>query len=282
MFDFMNIPRKARRGFTMIELLVAVTLTCLLVGLGLAGADMAMGAARKAREISAARTLIASYLLYPQDHNGELMVGHYEGSTPNLNENDRTLPNGQRLGAAELHRYPYRLAPYFDYRTDGTILVNKNASQIESVFPGNMHLYGTTLCPALGINYYFVGGYVVDGEMVNPEETVTRMIQAHKPSSLLVFASAFTEINGTRIDGRFGVEPPSYRSVLWDQNLRVDPRHSGRAVCAFLDGGVRMHTVDELRDMRLWSNNASKKDDADYTVVVQGSSGVGGGSGGRR
>lgn len=264
----------------MVELLVAVALVGLLIGLGMVGAGKAMASARKASEISAARTLIAAYLLYPPDHNGELMVGHYEGSTPALKSNDYMLPNGQRLGSAELHRYPYRLASYFNYKTEGTILVNKNASQIESAFPGNMYLYGVTLCPALGINYYFVGGYVVDGEMVNPEETVTRLAQAHKPSSLLVFASAFSEVNGKRVDGRYGVEPPQYRSVLWDQNLHVDARHGGRAVCAFLDGSVRMHTVDELRDMRLWSNNASQNDDANYTVAAGGSSGVGGG--GRR
>lgn len=273
--------RKACRGFTITGLLVTMALISLLIGLGMAGVGKAMDTVRKTREISAARTLIASYLLYIQDHNGELMIGHYEGTNPNMKAND-TLPSGQRLDSTELHRYPYRLAPYFDYKTDGTVLVNKNASQIKSVFSGNMYLYGTTLCPALGINYYFVGGYMVDGEMVNPEETVTRMTQVHNPSSLLVFASAFSDISGTRIDGRYGVEPPNYRSTLWDQNLHVDARYGGKAVCAFLDGGVRMHTVDELRDMRLWSNNASREDDANYKVAVQGSSGVGGGGGGRR
>lgn len=269
-------------GFTLIELLVATVIIAVLVGLAAAGGSAMMQQARKTREISAAKSLITAYLLHPVDYNGKLMVAHYEGSAPDLDRSEFRMPDGKRIDSASLHRYPYRIAPYLDYSLDGTILVNRNSNQIEKVFPGNQFDYGVSLCPALGINYYYVGGYSVDGEIAGEGECVTHLQQGLESLSILTFASAFTEIGEDRIEGRYGVEPPRYRSQLWDKNLHVDARYSGKAVCAFLDGSVRMHTIDELRDMRLWSMNAVANDDPNYTVKVSGSSGIGGGSGGRK
>lgn len=238
---------------------------------------------RKAAEIGAAKSLISAYLAYPIDNNGALMVAHYEGASSDIDGSEYELPDGSRLGSAELHRYPFRLAPYLDHNIDGTFLVNRNRQQIENAFSGSQFNYGISLCPALGINYYYVGGYKVDNEVAGPGECALTLLQVEKPDSLLVFASAFTDVDGKRVEGRYGVEPPKYRANLWNSNLHVDARYNGFAVCAFLDGTVRMHTIEQLRDMRLWSKNAASQDDKDYTVQAQSSGGIsGGGSGGGR
>jgi prepilin-type processing-associated H-X9-DG protein len=44
----------------------------------------------------------------------------------------------------------------------------------------------------------------------------------------------------------------------------VDGRFDGKAVCAFLDGSVRVLSIDDLRDMRLWSKNAAINNDPNY------------------
>lgn len=276
-------PRSAlsKRAFSLIEILVVVAIVCVLGALGFATYANSIERGKQAREFAAGRTLIAAYLTAASDNDGQLMVAHYEGAIPDMGS-QTSLPDGTSLGSEALHRYPYRLAPYFDYKIDGVILINDNKQHVLERFNGGLQTYGTSLCPAFGINYYFVGGYVVDGELAGADDCATRISQVDKPSSLLVFATAFQEISGERVEGRYGIEPPKYRSDLWDQNLHVDARHNGRVLCAFLDGSLRTYTVDELRDMRLWSRNAAAANDPNYTVAASGSSGVGGGGGGRR
>lgn len=274
--------KKRAPAFTLVEVLVVATIIAVLCSLAYAAFTAATQQARKASEIGAAKTLIAAYLAYPLDHNGELMVGHYEGGVPELDDETYELPNGDEVSGAELHRYPFRLAPYMEDRIDGTILVNRNAGQIRDAFSSSQFNYGTSLCPALGINYYFVGGLKTGSEVAGAADCATNLSQVGSAESLLVFASAFTEVGGKKIDGRYGVEPPSYRAKLWDANLHVDARYGGKAVCAFLDGSVRTYTIEELRDMRLWSMRAAMLDDENYVVKASSNGGIGGGRGGRR
>jgi len=44
----------------------------------------------------------------------------------------------------------------------------------------------------------------------------------------------------------------------------VDGRFDGKAVCVFLDGSVRVLSIDELRDMRFWSRNAALENNPNY------------------
>lgn len=276
-------PRSA--GFTLVELLVVVVIVGVLAGLSMVGVHAALAKARSMREMGAAKNLIAAYLLAAQDNDGYLMVAHYEGRADDLNNAETVLPDGSTIGSAELHRYPYRLAPYFNYQIDGTLLVNDNKEQIKEAFPGGQYTYGTSLCPALGINYYFMGGYKVDNEIAGQAECVTSMGRA-KNANLIVFASAFLDVDGDRISGRYGVEPPKYRTDLWSgtETGHVDARHNGKAICAFLNGAVKALTIEEMKDMRLWSYRAALVDDPDYKVASSGSAGLPGtgGGGGRR
>jgi type II secretory pathway pseudopilin PulG len=273
--------RHAYPAFTLVEMLLIASIMAVLCSLAYAVFSAATQQARKANEIGAAKSLITAYLAYPLDHNGSLMVGHYEGGTPDLDEGSFELPNGDVVSGAELHRYPFRLAPYMEGKIDGTILVNRNTDQIRGAFSSSQFNYGASLCPAMGINYYYVGGLSTGGEVSGAADCATTLSQVQSAESLLVFASAFTEVGGKKIDGRYGVEPPNYRTRLWDANLHVDARYGGKAVCAFLDGSVRTYTIEELRDMRLWSMRAAMLDDENYVVKASSSGGIGGGGGGR-
>lgn len=269
------------RGFTLIELLIVVAIIAVLAGLLMAVAGTVQKKGRQARETSAGRQLIAGYLAAAADNDGQLMPAYYEGSAPELDGLNLKGASGAPVTSAELGRYPYRLLAYLKTGPQGTMLVSQNGEQIRKAFASSMYDYAVSLCPSFGINYYFVGGYKVDGVVQGESDCATRLSQVEKPASLLVFATAFTDVENQRVEGRFGVEPPSYRSALWDQNLHVDPRYGNKALCVFLDGSVRSYSVDELRDMRLWSKNAASADNKNYTVAATGSTGIGGG-GGRR
>jgi len=46
----------------------------------------------------------------------------------------------------------------------------------------------------------------------------------------------------------------------------VDFRHGGKAVVAKFDGSAELMTEEQIRDMRLWSNQAARQNDADFTI----------------
>lgn len=277
---FPRNPRK-QEAFSLVEILVAMVIIATLVSLGIGGWRTAVKRGEQVREVAAGKTLISAYLNYAAENDGRLMISHFDADEVTASDIGQIVfPDGTVIDESATHRYPYRLAPYFNYRINGVILVNENRRQVSRAFSGNMEHYGTSLCPAFGINYYFLSRKPKNG--LNPDESVSRLVQAPRPSSLLAFATAFSpDVNGSRIAGRFGVEPPAYHTGLWDQNLHVDARHDGKVLCVMLDGSVSRKSVDELRDMRLWSKNAQLADDPNYRVAAGGSTGIGGGTGGR-
>ncbi len=284
--SIMRSPRKqeSRTAFTVIEILIAVGLMAILGTMTLSVMRGARRSGAMVKEVNAGKMLISAYLNYATEHNGRLMVAHYEGANPEIDNTTLTLPSGEILTGGALHRYPFRLSAYFNYQIDGVLLVNQNKQVVPELFVGNELSYGISLCPSFGINYYFAGGHMVDGAIANPDEVLTRTVQSQKPSHMLIFATAATNATAKRVEGRFGVEPPSYKTDIWKDDLaksNIDPRHNGKALCVFLDGSVRQYAVSDLSsDMRYWSFKAQANDDPNYRVPVQGSTGIGGG--GRR
>ena len=259
-----------KRGFTLIELLVAITIISLLCALGVGGYNMVLQHARMAKEIGAAKTLITAYAAYAADHSGQLMPG-YDRTVGSI-----TLPDGNLVGGPTAQRYPYRLAPYFDFKIDGTILVNENTKEIEE-----SNTYMVSCFPAMGMNYIFVGGDLSSqGVMTFASDCLTNISQS--VSAPLVFASAGSDGGqGGKMDGYCILTPPQQAGPMWSTAAwtkdsspetygHVDTRYGGKAVCAFLDGAVRTLTIDELRDMRLWSSNAAAADNKNYTVTPPG------------
>ncbi len=248
-----------------------MTIIGILAGLTTAGVQAAMAKARTVREMNAARSLISAYLMATTD-GGDLLPGYDKNAKP------VQLPDGGVLSGEVVHRYPYRLAAYLDYKIDGTILVNDNYSVVAGLDPDSeMYRYQASLNPALGMNSYGVGGYLDDsGKFAS--ETLTRPEQSDRSGGLIVFASARQRVGSETVAGRFAVTPPNMQGARWsgakfDPNGdptrfgNVDLRHNGRAICAFLDGSVRLLDEEELRDMRHWSKNAAAADNATYQMI---------------
>lgn len=269
-------PRLYTSGFSLVEVLVAVAILGLLVGVSGAAYQKVMGKASLAAEVSAAKNLTQAYLLAAAENGGRYLVAKDE------TVGNQVILNGQGKPISMTHvkhRYPFRLAPYFNYQMEGTILVNQNEAQImrelKSGSSGAMYDYGLSQFPALGINRHLVGGVLVQeqnsAKLNRADECIQTIGQAEK--SIIVFISA----GNSRIDGYEYVTPPhgpggQWSTAKWGNDSDpgnygyVHPRFEGKAVAAFLDGSVRVLSLDELRDMRLWSRNAALADDPNYRI----------------
>lgn len=253
----------------MVELLVGVAILTMLAGVSGAAYQKAMGKASLAAEISAAKNLTQAYLLAASENSGRYLAAH------DATAKSQTVLNGQGkpISMSEVkYRYPFRLAPYFNYQMDGTILVNRNEAQIirQMGASGTMYDYGLSVFPAFGINRYLVGGSVTaNGTVEHQAECIQTLGQAEK--SVIVFVSG----GSSEVDGYEYVTPPNgprgqWSSAKWTKDSdpssygHVGARFDGKAVAAFLDGSVKILSIDELRDMRLWSKNAALANDPNY------------------
>lgn len=248
------------RAFTLVELMVVVAIIALLAVVGRAAYSSVIGKAMMSAEIAAARTLTTAYQTAASDNGGRYLAAY--------DPKARGVPNGRgkNVMAHAGSGYPWRLAPYFGYAIEDTLLVSGNKQQIQKTMnfsPGSpMFEYAVSRFPSLGINRYFVGGEAGKNE----QESIRSTAQAAQ--SLILFVSAGT----TEISGYEYVRAPggSWGSAQWSGDSdpgdfgHVDARHGGKAVVSFLDGSTRLMGIDELRDMRLWSLRAAQAGNPDY------------------
>lgn len=243
----------------------------------------AIHSANKAREVNAARQLVTAFHAYAQENNGIYLSGmDYRAGTADYPVHNL---DGKLVTGHGAHRYPYRLAPYLEGEFDGTIFVNRNKQEIASSAGGSnvMYDYYVSTFPALGMNIYCVGGVIrANGSMLNSADCITRA--AGMRGSILAFASGGSGSGRSRMQGFSYVSPPTRENEspiclkwqdpsTWTKHKDpmnfgwVDFRYDGKAVSAFLDGSVRMCSVTELSDMRLWNHNALEQDNPNYEIA---------------
>jgi type II secretory pathway pseudopilin PulG len=256
--------RKPARAFSIIESIASVVVIGALATVAVAAAGKVQRAGAQVKEINAAKHLVAAYHHAAQDH-GSFLPGY-----------DRTVgevqwPNGQTAHGPAANRYPFRLGPYLDFNVEGNLLVNETLRQVNT-----NDAYSVSLSPSFGINYLFVGGDKAANDVITlPEEVATR--PAHG-ANILVFASAARRYDTKVTHGFNLLTPPQIYGPMWssepwspdsDPGLHghIHPRYAKSAVCAFLDGSVRLLTVEELRDMRLWSLRAAEANNPNYRVA---------------
>jgi prepilin-type N-terminal cleavage/methylation domain-containing protein/prepilin-type processing-associated H-X9-DG protein len=265
----------ANQGFTLVELLVVIAIIAVLAGIGSAALLSATDKAHTASEVNAAKTLVSAFQAATADRGGSFFPAFDRSQEKVINADGKEI-NDPQVKA----RYPFRLAQYFNYAIDSTLLAGKNQSQLLKTMnlpepSGPMYEYGISQFPSLGINRFFVGGEIArNGRPVTNalySDCIRSIAQADH--SIIVFASAGTK----GIDGYEYVRPPgalggSWSGADWTEESDpsaygyVHPRHDGKAVTAFLDGSTRLLSLEDLRDMRLWSRTAAVRNDPNFTV----------------
>lgn len=279
------IPRAWQEAFTLIELLVVIAIIALLVGILLPTIGSVRTAARKTRELSAAQQLMTAYHNYANAHKGELPPG-YAPSGMVTGIGDRQLQvfdeRGERVFGLPARRYPWRVLPFMDYSFSGLY----DQTVLAAYRQREDFRYVVSVSPALGINADYVGGRADPGIGFLPAALrtfgsfyLTRVEDARRPDRLITFASA------RGVDATGGMEStgvvPGFHQVLapqpalpnatnvWpttrfdraqapEQFGHVDPRFADQAVAAHIDGHASGFSIDQLRDMTRWSNQAQR------------------------
>jgi len=258
-------------GFTLIELLAAAGIVAMLAVIAYPVAANCIGRSRAATEMAGARRAVSAWLSHAAENNGSILPG-YQADLAAVNG------RGEKLGFPANARYVFRLAPYLNYELKGSLLVNRQSQLRDD--------YEMSMAPSFGINLTFVGGDFGGGSDLVPSEAnlntygkfvVTRLGEIHSPSKLIVFASARINDSGGRVqEGYNAIKSPRLTAERWGRTYResapyyefgaIHPRFGGRAVCAMADGHVELLGIDDLRDMRRWSNQAAAADDPDWTL----------------
>ncbi len=251
--------------------MVCVAMVASLGTIATVGARKAINSAKTTNEIQAGRQLISAYLSNATDNQGVLMAG----IDPEAAATDSL---GNVWPGYVAKRYPARLAESLNYQFRGSVCVNESEKWADD-------FYSATVYPAFGINATFVGGSYGESEP-DPERDaenfgnfcIRRLTQEDSPGRQMVFISARSHSgNGTPKAGNFYVRSPYLKGRRWDQKFdvirpslkwgNVDPRHSGKAVAAFLDGSVRLLGQPQLQDMRIWAKGAREVNDPAWSIT---------------
>lgn len=268
-----------RRGFSLVELLVAIGTIAVLVALVFHAATSVRSGASKASEMASARGLITAWTGYSTDNRGSVLPGYASG----FRGRDAS---GEWLDVSTadvaVMRWPLRLAPYLGH--DFAALFSGDSREALDGLadsPVDSRLYTVSVAPAFGLNSVFVGGdenYGGGSEIFTQtfgDFYSTQLSRIRNPSALGVFLTSrsISSVTGRVEEGFFRVLPPAWTMPLWDTEFDsndptsagfVSPRHEEGArdvaIVATADGGVVTNTIDELRDMRRWCDQADSAD----------------------
>ena len=275
--------RSRGRGFTIVELMTGIAAVAILLALVIHAATAVRTASERASEMASARSLGIAWAGYATDHRGAVLPGYASGFEAVDANGDSIATQTVPIAA---RRWPLRLAPYLGHNL-ATLYSGPNrdyATEIDTL-PDDESLYAVSAFPSFGMNSVFVGGDENFGGYSNIFlETfgrfyVDRLSSVQRPDRLIVFATSRTNEStpgstGPIREGFFRVLPPGWTLPLWaDEYDPADPASAGFvsprhrqgeseevALVTTVDGGVSTSTIDELRDLRRWSNAAKAAD----------------------
>lgn len=272
-----------QRGFTLMELLVVISIIGLLVALLLPALARANDSARSVQALAAMQQSMTAYNAYSTDHKDWLLFGYLPTSL--YGKAVEAQVSGETVHGLAAQRYPLRFSNYqgdtweMIYMHQATPEVPTDPSDAD--FYNEAYALGVN--PSIGINATFVGGdHSIGGFTHRGGQNVPRIgglavFRQHEikaPSSLIAMSETRATSGGAITeDGLHLVTPPMKASRKWtasasgfeltSNELMGIPaaRYGDAAAVGFIDGHAEGMRPEELDDMRLWSNYASSEDD---------------------
>ncbi len=220
-----------KRAFTLLELLVSISLIMLLVTFVAVALKGVRGSANRAESLSALRQMTLAYAGYSADHNQRLMPGYLDETFLIRLAITARLPGGTVVDRVDAQSYVWRLAPYVDNTWQTFYVDLRDASllaRLQGKYDEDPPVLGPSGAsdigriserPAFGMNSIFVGGDTTHGGAAatpfHPWNTAgrdsiaaTRLSEVKNPSRLILFAPA-AKVGGDDADGGFcELRPP--------------------------------------------------------------------------
>ncbi len=260
-------------GFTLMELLVVMTIIVIMAGLTMAGLGVMNQQKRALGAVTSARQVVAAYNQTAVDNNGVYMPAF------DLTATTVVKPDGSTVSMkAARERWVFRLAPYLNWELEPTVFTPQ-IIQYAKDNPAIGMDYTLSISPRFGINDQNLGGTMPSSGVMDESALEQVAIRPTELTStpIIAFVSSSCEYQGDggfpgylKVRGPRENRKPFWGNKTWTPKSRaeefgyIDASFSGKAVCAFTDGTVRMLDMVELKDMRLWNKNAAALNEATY------------------
>ncbi|MFO0828529.1 MAG: type II secretion system protein [Phycisphaerales bacterium] len=205
---------RARRAFTLVEMLVVIAVIAALMGILLVGLQAAQRASKRTRQMADLTQLVKAWTQYAGTYGDSILPGYLEEGVQTAWKVSYKYKDGTKIPPEFCRTYPWRLLPYLDH-SFATLYeyldVNDDELQPKN-FDGTPNTTGMQIVsdqPAFGYNAYYLGGWWTQdltngptmafsnstwqtdaGATAKGLVVATKLGSVHAPSDMIVFAAS--------------------------------------------------------------------------------------------